>query len=286
MPATTTSSLDDLILSYSINEQVLEEHRGAALHRALAWISMAGDMRSGVHQFPRYDKTDPPAGVKVEGAAFATVEQTTDSVQATAGVVGLGRELTMEAEQDAATALTDLIMINERGISERVSSDLLALHTTATNTSDFSGIDFGLTQWGEAKTAFMAQNPNGSLSQIAFVGHTETIGQLEASMRLVSSGYGSLYPEFLRNTRGFKGVLENVLVFDSTLVPENDPLNWSSGFGVIGPRGWYGLALWWDVMHRMQPTEQNASSTVYSHTRYGVVGTDQANFREVISAKA
>lgn len=289
MPATTTSTLDDKILSYNVDPVTLLEHRGSALHRYLAWIRDASGDRSGVHKFPRYAKSDVPAGTKTEGDAFATVAASTDGVDATAGVVGIGRELTDEASQDAGTQITELIQMSERGISERITSDLLSIHTSSTNQTDESGNALDLTIWGAAKTAFMSQNPNGMPQQLAFVAHTETIGQLEAAMRTTSAGYASREDTgsaMFNSLRGFKGLFEGIAVFETTLVPEEDATNWSGAFSVIGPMGVYGLAVWWDVRHRMQPAANKATQEVYSSTRYGYALTDPAQIHELITVKA
>lgn len=289
MPATTTSTLDDLILSYGIDPVTLLEHRGTALHRFIAWIRDASGDRSGVHKFPRYAKSDVPAGTKTEGDAFSTVAASTDGVDATAGVVGLGRELTDEANQDSGVEIESLIKMNERGLAERITSDLLSLNTSATNQTDESGNAFDLTIWGEAKTAFLAQNPNGMPQQLAFIAHTDTIGQLEAAMRTTAAGYASREDTgsaLFNALRGFKGVFEGISVFETTLIPQNDATNWSGAFAVIGPNGVYGLASWWDVRHRMQPANNKATQEVYSSVRYGYALTDHANIHEVITVKA
>lgn len=289
MPATTTTTLNDMILSYGIDPVTLLEHRGTALHRYIAWIRDASGDRSGVHKFPRYAKSDPPASTKTEGNAFDTVAASTDGTDATAGVVGLGRELTYEAGQDAGVEIAAFIRMNERGLAERITSDLLSVHTSATNQTDESGNAFDLTIWGDAKTAFMGQNPNGGPQQLAFIAHTETVGQLEAAMRATSAAYASREDTgsaMFNSLRGFKGIFEGIAIFETTLVPQNDATNWSSAFAVIGEGGVYGLATWWDVRHEMQPAANKAVHEVYSSVRYGYALTDQANLHEVITVKA
>ena len=116
------------------------------------------------------------------------------------------------------------------------------------------------------------------------------ISTFEASIRAITSGYGGFNTTgnsgVFTPARGFKGFIENIAVLDTTLIPENDPLNWFNGFAGIGERGFYGLAVWWAPVNERQPAANKATEEVYTHTRYGFVGTDQDNFHGLITAKA
>ena len=105
---TTTTSLNDLIHSEQIEQIILSANRPASVHQLIAWVRDASKGGAGVYQFPRWDKVDMPLGTKTEGTGgFTITEQTTSSATATAGVVGIGIELTDEAEQDSMKSLGD-----------------------------------------------------------------------------------------------------------------------------------------------------------------------------------
>ena len=145
---TTTTSLNDLIHSEAIEQIVLGANRPAAIYRAITWMRDASKAVSGVYKFPKWDKTDIPAGVKTEGTGtFTTVEQTTSGSNATAGVVGMGRVITEEAMQDSGKGLADMIVLAEEAGAERITKDLVGLFTSATNTYNFGNNEFTLTGW-------------------------------------------------------------------------------------------------------------------------------------------
>lgn len=284
---TTTSSLNDLIQTEQIQKIILDPNRPASVHQLIAWLCDASKGLSEVYQFPRWDKVDMPAGVKTEGTGVFTItEQTTASATATAGMVGIGTELTDEAGQDAAIQLASFIMLNEKMGAERLTKDLVGLFTSATNTSNVGNAAFDLTQWGLAKAAFKAQNPVGA--RLAYVGSNASIRDLEASLRS-SGGSINANPLYIDGKlinnpgQGYKGVFEGIEVYETGLCPDNDADTISTAFIVAGDQGSLGLAVWIPWRHEVFRNSAAATNELYTSARYGVAITNQANLREVIS---
>lgn len=283
---TTTTSLNDLIHSEQIEQLILNENRPASIHQLVAWIRDASRGGASVYQFPIWDKVDMTSGTKTEGASFTVTEQTTSSTTCTAGVVGIGIELTYEAAQDSLKGLADMILANMRRAEERVTKDLVALFTSATNTTNVGNAAFTLTQWGIAKSAFKAQNPVGS--RLAYIGSNASIRDLEADLRTVGSAILSnpLYIDgsVINNPgQGFKGYYEGMEIYETGLCPDNDADTISTAFAVVGEMGALGLAVWWPWKHEVHANPGAAGDELFTSSRYAVCITNQANLREVIS---
>lgn len=284
---TTTTSLNDLIHSEAIEQLILQEHRPASVHQLCAWIRDASMAQSGSYKFPRWDKVDMTAGTKTEGTGtFTVTEQTTSTATATAGVVGIGVELTDEAAQDAMKSLADMIILNLRRGEERVTTDLCALFTSATNTTAVGNNPFNLTQWGIATAAFKAQNPVGA--RVAYIGSNASLRGLRADMRTTGASIlaNPLYrgQEILAQPgQGFLGFFEGYEVYESSACPDNDADTISTALAVVGDGGALGLALWWPWRHQVMPNPAAAGNELYTSARYGVCITDNGNLREIQS---
>ena len=283
---TTTTSLNDLIHTEAIEQLVLGANRPASIHQLVGWIRDASRDVSGTHKFPAWDKTDVPAGTKSEAAAFSFVEQTTSSTSATAGMVGLGRELTYEAAQDSMKSLADLIVLNLEAGAERMTKDLVGLFTSATNTTNLGNVAFSLTGWGTAKAAFKAQNPRGQ--RFAYIGSNASLRGLEADLRTTGAALLSnpLYidGQIINNPgQGFRGFFEGFEIYETGLCPDNDADTISTAFAVVGEMGALGLAVWIPWMHKVRENPEYAGDELFTMARYGVCITKQDNLREVIS---
>lgn len=283
---TTTTSLNDLIHSEAIEQIVLNPNRPASVHQLIGWLRDASMSQAGVYKFPRWDKVDMSAGTKTEGDAFTVTEQTTSSASATAGVVGIGVELTYEAAQDSLKSLADIIILNEDRGAERLTKDLVGLFTSATNTTNLGNVAFSLTGWGSAKSAFKAQNPRGS--RLAYVGSNASIRGLEADLRTAGAAILS-NPLYVNGSvinnpgQGYIGMYEGFEIYETSACPDNDADTISTAFIVAGDQGALGLAVWWPWKHEVFPNPGSAGNELYTSSRYGVCITNQANLREVIS---
>lgn len=284
---TTTSSLAAMIHTEQIEKIVLDPNRPASVHQLIAWVRDASKGQSEVYQFPKWGKVDMPAGVKTEGTgAFTITEQTSTAATATAGVVGIGIELTDEAAQDAMKSLADMMVLNRARGAERLTKDGVGLFTSATNTTAVGNAAFTLTQWGIAKAAFKAQNPVGA--RFAYVGSNASIRDLEADMRTTGASIISnpLYVngQLINNPgQGFKGFFEGIEIYETGLCPDNDADTISSAFLVAGDRGAIGLAVWWPWRDEIRRNPENATDELFTSARYGYCITNQDNLREVQS---
>lgn len=284
---TTTASLNDLIHTEQIDAIILSPNRPAYVYQLISWIRDASKGGSEVYQFPRWDPIDMTAGTKTEGTGtFTVTEQTTNSATATAGVVGIGIELTDEAAQDAMQSLSTFMILNEDRGAKRVNEDILSLFTSCTNTHTVGNAAFTLVQWGIAKAKYKALNPRGS--RHAYVGSNASIKNLEADLRTAGSAILSnpLYMngDIIKNPgQGYIGQYEGFEIYESSSCPDNDADTISTAFLVAGDQGALGLALWWPWRHQIHANPAAAGNELFTSARYGVCITNQSNILEVIS---
>lgn len=282
---TTTASWNDLIHSEAINDFILAANRPPAIYQAIAYYRNASNAQSGIYKFPRWAKTDIPAGVKTEGTgAFTKVESTTDGVSATAGMVGIGRVLTDEAAQDSLRGLADLVMQNEEAGGERLTKDLLGLITSATNTEPFGNVAFNLTRWGTAKFSFENLDPVGT--RRAFISSLAAMRGLEADMRTTGAAFMGNPANLgagimLMPGQGYRGMFEGYEIYVSKLCPDNNDDEISSAFAMVGDQGALGLAVWKTWEHKPKDDPEHANMELWSKARYAVAITNQKNLLEV-----
>lgn len=290
---TTTTSLTELIPAERIEEIIGMENRAAAPHDLIAWRKDMSDQPATLWSVPRFDKTDVPAGTKAEASEFSNVEQTASEATITWGDVGLSRELTDAAGQLARMNAEATFMLNLRAMRERVSSDILGLTTSATNTSDFSGAALDLTKWGTATAAFNAQLPYAGFARVAVL-HPAQVADLKAEIRtnggtieatgrglglLEGQGDGSIY------------MFEGWTIIESALVPQFDASNWSGALIVVGKDAlhtWstFGWGVWKGITNEIERHAKKLTSDLVTSARYGVGITNQSNLRELVSKKA
>jgi hypothetical protein len=290
---TTLTSLAELVAPERLAQIILEEHRPTSVFDLLSWrIDVSANPATTI-VIPRWDKSDVPAGTKAETDEFTNVEATTSESTITAGVVGLSRELTDPAAQDAGVRAEQLIRMNLRGMAERLTSDLLALHTSATNASDFNGSNLDLDKWGTATAAFHAQYPHmAGMARVAVLS-TNAVRDLKKAIRnaggaIESTGRGL---GLLSNVEGGIFMFEGYTVIESGLVPQFDATNDSNALMVVGTdsdRVGSALArgIWWDVKHELDRHPKKQTTDIVTSARYGVAISDQSNLRELITKKA
>lgn len=288
---TTTTSWNDLIHTEAVDNIVLAANRAPPIHLAIAYFRDAANAGAGTYVIPRWVKDDMPSGTKTQGTgAFTRVESTTAGATVTAGYVGMGRALTAEAKQDSFRGLAELIIQNEDAGRERLTTDLLGLITSATNTEAFGNVEFNLTRWGTAKFGFEAQLPVGS--RRAFISSLAAMRGLEADMRTTGAAFMANPLEFSAggtNIRivpgqGYRGMFEGYEIFVSSLCPDNDADTISSAFAMVGDRGALALGVWEGWNHNAEPDYEHANDLLWTRARYGVAISNQANLREVTTA--
>lgn len=290
---TTTTSLTELIPPERIEELIGMENRAAAPHDLIAWLKDMSDQPANQLAIPRYDKTDVPSGTKAEAAEFSNVEQTASEATISWGDVGLARELTDVAGQLARQQAEDMFMLNLRAMRERVSSDILGLITSASNTSDFSTTNLDLDKWGTATAAFSAQLPYAGFMRVAVLSTNQLRdlkkavrnagGTIEATGRglglLETQGDGSIYS------------FEGYTIIESALVPNFDVSNDSGALIIVGRdsmRTWstFVWAVWKGITNEIERHAKKLTNDLVTSARYGVGITNQANLREIVSKKA
>lgn len=287
---TTTTSLTELISAEEIERIIGEENRAASIHELVSWRKevIPGHAAWAV---PRWDKSDIPAGTKAETSEFTNVEATLSEATISPGVVGLSRELTDPAAQDARQNAAEMFALNLRGMRERLTSDVLGLITSATNTSSFSGTNLDLDKWGTATAAFEGQNPY-PFTRVAIL----SVNQLRDLKKAIRNSGGTI--EATGRGLGVLGAIqgqifefEGWVIVSSGLVPEFDATNDSGALVVVGPgeaRVWstFARAFWWDLRNEVERDGKKQTNSLITSARYGVGITNQSNLREIVSKKA
>lgn len=290
---TTTTSLTELIPAELIEEIIGQENRATPIFDLVSWRKdMSAPGAGATWAVPYWEPSEVPSGTKTETGSFTNVEATTADSVITPGVVGLARALTDVAAQDAKQAdAMEMFMLNLRAMKQRLTTDVLALSTSATNTSDFSGTNFDLADFGVATTAFDAQFPYSGFARV-LIGHTNLVRDLKISLRssgasLEATGRGLGVLEMFE---GDMYKLEGYTIIPSALLPQYDASNDSSMLVVVGndaDRTWSTLArgMWWDLKNEIQREGLEQISYLITSARYGVGITKQANLREIASKK-
>jgi hypothetical protein len=290
---TTTTSLTELIPAELIEEIVGQENRATPIYDFVSWRKdMTAPGAGATWAVPAWDPSEVPAGTKAETASFTNVEATLTELVFTPGVVGLSRELTDPAAQDSKQDAAEMFLLNLRAMKQRMTSDLLANITSASNTSNFSATNFDLGDWGVATAAFDAQFPYSGFSRIAILS-TNQMRDLKIDIRtsgatLEATGRGL---GLLETFEGQAFAWEGYTIIPSALVPEFDASNDSGMLGIVGMdanRTWSTLAraIWWDLKNAIDRSEVAQMSKLITSARYATGLTKQANLREVVSKKA
>jgi hypothetical protein len=290
---TTTTSLTELIPAEKIEEIVGQENRATPIYDFISWRKDMSQPGAGATwAVPAWDASEVPAGTKAETAEFTNVEATLSDIVITPGVVGLSRELTDPAAQDAKQNAEEMFLLNLRAMKQRLTTDLLALATSATNTSNFSGTNFDLDDWGACTAAFDAQFPYAGFSRV-LLGHTNLIRDFKIAVRnsgasLEATGRGL---GLLEMFEGQVYMFEGYTIVSSALLPQFDASNDSSMLVVVGNdanRTWSTLArgMWWDLKNEIERDAKKQTNNLITSARYGVGITKQANLREVVAKKA
>jgi hypothetical protein len=290
---TTTTSLTELIPTERIEEIIGQENRATPIYDFISWRKDMSQPGAGATwTVPAWDASEVPSGTKAETDEFTNVEATTADVTCTPGVVGLSRELTDPAAQDARMNAEEMFMLNLRGMKQRMTTDLLALATSATNTSNFSGTNFDMDDFGVATAAFDAQFPYSGFTRL-FIMSANQMRDFKISARNAGASI-----EATGRALGLLGLyegqvysFENYAIVSSALVPNFDVSNDSGMLVIVGNdanRTWSTLArgVWWDLKNEIERHAKKQTNDLVTSARYGVVITKQANLREVVSKKA
>lgn len=285
-----TASMNDLVHTEGIAPVILQPNEHRRVFELIGWIIDASESGAGVLRIPGYDSIDVPSGTKTESDEQATyTDFTTSKADVTAGVVIVRSLLSDELEQDGKIDPNAGLARQMVAMAKRMDKDLLGLNTSATNTSDSTGVVLTLDLWEAAKTAYMAQLPVvGAGGFHAWVAAPAQVGHLQTSIR--SNGGGSLSAGAgLAVFDGqpmveYQGRYNGIEIFQGN-VPQNDASNWSSAFMCAGNEGALTMGVWWAARPTAVRVEERTGAALVTSARYGVTISRQANLREFISKK-
>lgn len=285
-----TTSMNDLVHTEGIAPVILQANEHRRVFQLIGWVLDASETGANVLRIPGYDSIDVPSGTKTETDEQGTyTDFTTSKAEVTAGVVIVRSLLSDELEQDGKIDPNAGLARQMVAMSKRMDKDLLALHTSATNTSDSTGVTLTLDLWDAAKTAYMAQLPVvGPTGFHAWVAAPSQVGHLQTAIR--TAGGGSLSAGAgLGVFNGqpmveYQGRYNGIEIFQGN-VPQNDASNWSSAFLCAGPEGALAMGVWWAARGTAVRVEERTGAQLVTTSRFGVTISRQANIREFISKK-
>ena len=284
-----TTTATDLVKTEGIANAILQANELKRIFEIVGWIIDASGSGAGTLRIPGWDSIDVPSGVKTETDEAAYTDFTTSKADVTAGVVIVRSLLSDELAQDGNVDEAKGFERQLTAMSKRMDRDLLALNTSATNSSDSTGVTLTLDLWEAAKTAFMAQMPvAGPGGFYAWIAAPSQIGHLQSAIR--SAGGGSLSAGAgLAVFDGqpmveYQGRYNGLEIFQGN-VPQNDGSNWSSAFMCAGNEGSHAMGVWWAARPEGRRAGERTGTELVTSARYGVTISRQANLREFISKK-
>ncbi len=290
--ATTTTSLTEVVKSEEISTIVLEANRSAPIANAISWYRDASDIRSLTFTQTIWERALVPtseASGKAESDEFAVTEQTMAQVQVSHADVGIYKWLSDQARR--RTVLSDVVaeLVRQSIIEmfDQWNEDLLANITSATNASSFAAAPLTLANWGTARAAFLAQNPNGE--RFAFAGHNDQFRDLTADLRATggsiwAGSHGDQASGIMSNVQGgFRGFFEGFELYESGLIPAFDGSNWSGAMCSAGNLGALMFVGWTKIMTESRRVPTRKGDELVTSMEYGTGISNQSNLREVVS---
>jgi len=288
--ATTTTSIVEIVNSEVINGTILDAQRPAAVADLVAWRINAASGMSATHTIAKWTSAAVPtseASPKGETDEFAITEQLLTEVQISAAVVGIYKYMSDEASQDALINLaTGLLRESTIEMVDQLDEDFLLNIQSATNTANFTGAAFNLTNFGTAKATYKAQNPNGGSH--AMVLHGAQLRDLAASIRSTTGAIfgGAMGPEGMTALGGtaqaFQGTLEGFSVYEANNVPTQSS-DYTGAMLAAGDRGAIALVEWTPIQHEAERVAERTSTKLVTSKRYGTGITDNGNLLELVS---
>lgn len=285
----TNTSQNDLVATEGIHRVVLKANEIPRIFMTVGWIIPADQNRSGTLRLPREDTIDPSSGTKTETDEAAFVSFTTSKADVTAGVVIVRSLLSDEHQQDGGMTIERSFARQLQAMSKRQDSDLLALATSATYTSDSTGVAMTLDLWEAARSAYLAQNPViGAGGFHAWVSTPKHVSKLQSLIRqaggsqmLAGAGLAMWNKAPMAE---YAGPWQGMEVFQGNC-PANDADNTSSAFLCAGDEGAYAMGVWWAQRPDIIRVPGRVGEDLVTTSRYGVTISNQANLREFIALK-
>jgi len=285
-----TTTANDLVKTEGIAGVILQANELPRVYQLVGWVLDGSDTGANVLRIPGWDSIDVPSGTKTETDEQGTyTDFTTSKADITAGVVVVRSLLSDELEQDANFTPEIGLARQIVAMSKRMDKDLLGLITSATNTSDSTGVTLTLDLWEAAKTAYMAQTPTvGPGGFHAWVAAPAQIGHLQTAIRAngggsLSAGAGLAVFEGQPMVE-YQGRYNGFEIFQGN-VPQNDGSNWSSAFMCAGNEGALAMGVWWAARPTAVRAEERTGAQLITSSRYGVTISRQPNLREFITKK-
>lgn len=288
---TEVADVGDAVLTEKMDKLALVARQG----HIYPWITMMipPEKTRGApsYKFPWLDASANAVAIP-DGTDIDAVVYTGDAASATQGEVAQRVEVsnpTLLAQLEAEEAS----VLNAMGsVHAKIDTDVLALFTSATNASDFSGTTLTKAKILAALRDFKKQIPGEGM--YALVLHPDQIADIQAEV-VTAAGTANLdaalgYAGMFGPDTGYKGTLQGYHLFETTRVPQFDATNWSGAVLRI-PRaemdyGALGLAVWDPLRVQFRPNPRATSHNMIAHAMVGMTITQQTMLREIISAKA
>lgn len=279
-----TTSVNDLISGVAIDDLIMGANVPAHVFMGLAKI-VDVPPGSDTYRFPRWDTVSVSATLaESDEAAFTSITTSAESVNGS--VYPVRSFLSDEAQHDAKLTVEMALARQAEILMDGMDKNFLAAISSATNTSNHTGVALDLDKWEVAKTAIIAKNPNAG--DLVFIGTPKQVGDIETAIR--SNGGGSMVVgagSELFNSMPlsvYRGLYNGVHFFASTNVPDSGGADASAAFMVAGAA--IGMAFWFRMKSKGVDAAGRAGVDLMSYARYGLTIVNQNNLREVISLKS
>lgn len=291
--ATTTTSITEVVPAEEILQAVGDVNRAVPVAMSVAAVFAAPGVSPTIN-IPLWSDAAVPlseASDNAETEDLDATEQLLTEASIAAATVAIRKALSDEASlHSQIDAIAGLIRENGLAMLEQFDEDVLTNITSATNTSNFSGLDFTIERWGTALAGLRANTGPG---RVVGVFHDFQVDDLRASLRASGLGYGLFQqPQgasmLNQQAKGLMGELEGVLVYSTKEVPQFDANNWSGAFLRLGDHpGNSGLAaaVWRGITTELQREIVTISTDLVTHSIYGSTLVRNDCVEEVVTSK-
>jgi len=265
---TVAAEVTEWIRSEQFGPNVIIENAGLPVHSIIASNDDASLGNSETFAWTREKEgaavfTHASAKVELDTAGYGdAIKLESDRAAADAKVIGMLRHVSDEAIQDASMFLTLRRVVENslRAMMRRTTTDCLLTIQDSTNTSSFSGLAFNRERFGIMKSALLAQNADGPFG---FVGGNGHFRELEADGRTTNAGQIFRESAVFPSVRGVRGVYEDFVMIETSLVPAEDGDNDNGAGFVMSPdRTPFGLANWWTPQSPIESFVQGEAGAI------------------------
>lgn len=289
-----STQLNDTVLPSGIAKFVVPTPISSPLYQVLAMVVDNSTLGSNVCDIPQWGAF-PTVNTTPEGDESVHSNYPTNKTSMTGVMLDTNALITDQIVMDSMVMESQMVNQMVINLRNEIDKQVLGLFDGATNTSDNTGVNLTLALWRQARAAFRAQKPIGTM---CFVGSPNQLRDIIEDMAVVAGGtqLGNAGQTIFSSSviDGYLGPYQGVHIFESANVPEADASNDVGGFVAVTSSGptsppslsGFALGIWQPIQIEdiRAPSRHGLDTTVSA--RVGFVRAAEYLVRAVISKKA